>query len=60
LDQKEAINRQLMNAKTQFDSINAVEEDVMIAISQAGGMPISLTSHGPKAQDVTIIESNML
>lgn len=54
LEQKEAITRQLMAAETKFEIINAVEADVMNALTQAGQLRVWLTGHGPESHDVTI------
>ncbi len=51
---KEDITRRLMAVKTKYDSINAVETDVIEAISQASRLPVYLTGHGPRAQDVQV------
>ncbi len=53
--QKEKLTQQLLAVKTQFDSYPSVEEVVLDIIKQTAGLPVSLASHGPKAQDVQFL-----
>ncbi|MRS01999.1 adenylosuccinate synthetase [bacterium] len=50
--QKEMVTQQLLAVKTQLDSYRPDEAEVLGAIKQTAGMPVALTSHGPKARDV--------
>lgn len=60
LDQKEAFTHQLMTVDPFLESHESNDTRIIEVVAQTAKIPVSLAAHGPKTQDVTIIESNAL
>ncbi|MBA4385114.1 MAG: adenylosuccinate synthetase [Anaerolinea sp.] len=56
-DQKEIVSLQLMTAKPDYEFFKAKESEVLREIEQTSELAVSLSTHGPKSQDVTILKS---
>lgn len=60
LAEKEHLTNQLMATKTEFETMKSNEVDVLAAIEQAAGVSVALSAHGPKSEDVTISNNEIL